>query len=431
MRAGGGAERRRPADLLAGQRHGDFGWTFERDGWRLGIQGLNTVERNCRSARVEPVTRTRVDAISGGSIDRWRRKHDAKLLLTHHGADWLKATMLAGYPDELLKCDVHLAGHQHSPGLSALSVSNAGRYGVELQAPALALEGAGMLQRAGYQAGRILWNAVEGSRLRVWPRQYALNRSDAWRFIADHDGYNLDADQGTFPAQLERPTRGGSHADVTLAKAVVDAMPQPPVLANKPGTPVYLSYAWGDQTNPGALREEAADAIYAWLMRAGYDARRDRRDLGSGDSISSYERQIGTAQHVIVVLSDKYLRSPYCMAELHNIHEHCLRDPVTFLQRVTCVLLEDAAGIRDDLERLRYAREWKARYHAMHVQLSAPGIEAIGLRTFERFHKICDFWRKTDTILGYIADQLNPTGLADIQFNDFEVLKRQLPKQRG
>jgi putative transposase len=30
-------------------------------------------------------------------------------------------------------------------------------------------------------------------------------------------------------------------------------------------------------------------------------------------------KRIGLADHVIVVLSDKYLRSPYCMTELHSI----------------------------------------------------------------------------------------------------------------
>ena len=118
------------------------------------------------------------------------------------------------------------------------------------------------------------------------------------------------------------------------------------------------------------------------------------------------------------------------MAELHNIHEHCLRDREAFLRRVTCVMLHDAAKIRDDLERVKYASYWKRRYQEMHEKLTELGIEAIGLRTFERFHKIRDFWQKTDAILGYVADQLNATGLDEICALDFQVLRDRLPPLR-
>jgi hypothetical protein len=32
-------------------------------------------------------------------------------------------------------------------------------------------------------------------------------------------------------------------------------------------------------------------------------------------------KRIGLADHVIVVLSNKYLRSPYCMTELYSIYQ--------------------------------------------------------------------------------------------------------------
>jgi hypothetical protein len=37
-------------------------------------------------------------------------------------------------------------------------------------------------------------------------------------------------------------------------------------------------------------------------------------------------KRIGVADHVIMVLSDKYLRSPYCMTELHYIYQPSTSD---------------------------------------------------------------------------------------------------------
>jgi hypothetical protein len=54
------------------------------------------------------------------------------------------------------------------------------------------------------------------------------------------------------------------------------------------------------------------------LDKEGWQILRDSSVLRSGELISGFMKRIGLADHVIVVLSDKYLRSPYCMTELHS-----------------------------------------------------------------------------------------------------------------
>jgi internalin A len=49
---------------------------------------------------------------------------------------------------------------------------------------------------------------------------------------------------------------------------------------------------------------------------------------------------IGRADHVIVVLSDKYLRSPYCMTELYGIYQRSLGEKEDFLGRIIPLALE-------------------------------------------------------------------------------------------
>ena len=56
--------------------------------------------------------------------------------------------------------------------------------------------------------------------------------------------------------------------------------------------------------------------------------------LRPGDLISGFMKRIGLADHVIVVLSDKYLRSPYCMTELHSIYQRSVGEKEDFLRRI-------------------------------------------------------------------------------------------------
>jgi internalin A len=53
--------------------------------------------------------------------------------------------------------------------------------------------------------------------------------------------------------------------------------------------------------------------------------------MRSGDLISGFMKRIGRADRVIVVLSDKYLRSPYCMTELHIIYRRSNEEKEEFL----------------------------------------------------------------------------------------------------
>ena len=40
-----------------------------------------------------------------------------------------------------------------------------------------------------------------------------------------------------------------------------------------------------------------------------------------GDRISAFIRQLTRADFVVAVISDKYLRSPYCMYEIYKLRE--------------------------------------------------------------------------------------------------------------
>src|SRR6266498_319174 len=110
---------------------------------------------------------------------------------------------------------------------------------------------------------------------------------------------------------------------------------------------VFISYAWGGE------REEIVNQIDQALQSHGLKIIRDKRDLGFKGSISEFMERIGQGNCVIVVISDKYLRSPNCMFELVEIAEN-----KNFLDRIFPVVLADA-DIYKPLKQILYIKYWE------------------------------------------------------------------------
>ena len=72
----------------------------------------------------------------------------------------------------------------------------------------------------------------------------------------------------------------------------------------------FISYAWSDESK--AIVED----VCLEAKRRGIEIIRDVTGLGLGESISRFMQKIGASDRVIVILSEKYLQSPYCMFEL-------------------------------------------------------------------------------------------------------------------
>ncbi len=52
-----------------------------------------------------------------------------------------------------------------------------------------------------------------------------------------------------------------------------------------------------------------------------------------GDRISKFMSRIGTGDRIFIVLSDKYLKSAYCMHELFDVWRNCREDDAEFVAR--------------------------------------------------------------------------------------------------
>jgi internalin A len=111
---------------------------------------------------------------------------------------------------------------------------------------------------------------------------------------------------------------------------------------------VFISYAWRGES------EEIVNQIDRSLQERGIRIIRDKRDLGYKGSISEFMERIGRGNCVVVVISDRYLRSKNCMFELVEIAEN-----KEFADRVFPIVLSDAR-ISDPVDRLDYVEYWEA-----------------------------------------------------------------------
>ena len=113
---------------------------------------------------------------------------------------------------------------------------------------------------------------------------------------------------------------------------------------------VYVSYGWTDESKALVDRLEEA------LKQHGIGLLRDRNEVSYKDSIGDFMRRIGQGRSVVVIISDKYLKSEYCMFELVQITKsEGLRE------RIFPILLSDAKILKIS-DSIDYAEYWEKEF---------------------------------------------------------------------
>jgi hypothetical protein len=179
---------------------------------------------------------------------------------------------------------------------------------------------------------------------------------------------------------------------------------------------VFISYAWGGE------REEIVNQIDQSLHKRGIKIIRDKRDLGYKGSIKEFMERIGQGNCVIVVISDKYLRSANCMFELVEVAENKeLHD------RIFPIVLGDA-NIYDPLKRIEYVRFWEMKRAEL-----AEAIKTLDPANLQGIRDDMDLYDrirdKISTLTSILKDMntLTPEIHQDSQFSDlYDALERRL-----
>jgi internalin A len=214
-----------------------------------------------------------------------------------------------------------------------------------------------------------------------------------------------------------------SHATVEASAGSME-IPSKPELPPKNTPEIFMSYAWGDDSSETARkRGEVVNRLCETLGQDGWNTLRDKTDMPPGDLISGFMKRIGLADHVIVVLSDKYLRSPYCMTELHYIYQRSVGEKEDFLRRIIPLVLDDARfGTWRD--RLVYTKHWRTEFEEMELHF-----KDLAEADFRLYKAMQEWHNRIGDMLAYVNDVLGPHGFDEIVKDDFASLRQMLQRR--
>lgn len=179
---------------------------------------------------------------------------------------------------------------------------------------------------------------------------------------------------------------------------------------------VYVSYAWKEEE-----QNRLVDKLEQTCTARGIELLRDKRTIGYGDSIRKFMDEIGAGRHVVLVLSDAYLRSRHCMLELREVHRRGdLRERVLpIILRGTC--------IDDPEDRVTYFEHWEKKRSTLEQRLAAGG-RARTTNLSAAVDDYYDFRGLVDDWLGTLADMNALTQEVHVG-TDFACLIERILKQ--
>ncbi len=185
-------------------------------------------------------------------------------------------------------------------------------------------------------------------------------------------------------------------------------------LNQSPSRAVYISYARGSS-------EDIVNRIEESLKSHGYDVKRDTTGIPYTALIGSFMKEIGRGRCVIVVVSDKYLRSPYCMYELLEVFRN-----KGFHRRVCPVFLTDAR-VGSLPEQFIYIDYWSCLEQQMDELIRKINLGNLATETLEEFHKYLDISQNAAKLLAFLADMQHLT-LKQLKKNNFAILRARIEK---
>ena len=231
------------------------------------------------------------------------------------------------------------------------------------------------------------------------------------------DGTDRDYQVGELLDGVRHDQLGMQLASANRSSSI-EMLPNPIALQSRqekaPMSQWYVSYAWDDnQTVEGRAREIVVDRLCAAAKDRGIQILRDKDVLNLGESISAFMRSIGTGDRVFVILSDKYLKSPFCMFELSEIWRTSRQEGSEFLRRVRIFALPDAK-IWTPLDWSDWAIHWKQEHDVLDSRARQHGAAILGEYGHRRLMQTRRFYSEVPDILGTLADIVQPRTLKEL-----------------
>lgn len=190
---------------------------------------------------------------------------------------------------------------------------------------------------------------------------------------------------------------------------------------------IFFSYAWGDENEKGESREKIVDELYQFLQQEGYKTVRDKYDLGYRGYISDFMTRIGQSKNIVVIISKKYVKSPYCMFELYEIARNSNFDKYQFSQKVLPIMIDFIDfGKSEVIE--EYFTYWEAEYNKWD-SLVKKRLTQLSIEQLQQFDKIKIIYQHFGELMNWLVDMntLNPAMLSS---NNFKEIKKAIEQNK-
>lgn len=181
---------------------------------------------------------------------------------------------------------------------------------------------------------------------------------------------------------------------------------------------VFISYAWGGES------EIVANEIEAELTDKGIRLVRDKTDLGFKGLIREFMEEIGQGNLVVLVISDKYLKSKNCMFELLEVEKKG-----EFHSRIFPVVLPDA-DIYDSLGIINYLKYWDQKIKELNASVKELDNLADTRKVQEDINLYTDIRGTIDDLAGKLSN-MNTLTLEIMRAKKYQPLLDALLKQSG
>lgn len=243
---------------------------------------------------------------------------------------------------------------------------------------------------------------------------FSERESYAVYFLQQQDFSRLDAvtyishGVGNLPETVS-PSAASTHRDAKTPRKVRKGK-------------IFVSYAWGDQSSKAAReRDDIVEKLCLEAEAKGIVINRDKRVLRPGDSISFFMRKLGQADRIFVILSDRYLRSAYCMFELSEIWRNARFENRAFLSRIRVLALDDAK-IFEPLDWVNWALHWRSEYEKLDSLAREHGTAVLGSFGHKKLAQMQQFYLNIPDILGSISEIVVPRTLDELRSYGFSDL---------
>jgi hypothetical protein len=172
---------------------------------------------------------------------------------------------------------------------------------------------------------------------------------------------------------------------------------------------VFISYAWGDDTTEEGRRHE--QQVRSWCSRIaswGYEVIWDKNRMQPGDQIKKFIELAGVTPRVLVILNAKYLRSEFCMRELHEVYLRC-QNSKEFQKRIVHMALPGAC-FSTKAERTGHGLYWREEFHKQASEVR-PGITPAS--DYTAVNRMFLWAQAVPEMLALLADVLHSVGFND------------------